>query len=160
MNIKPMRSFFVFIMCVAIPVIVGLLTNMLVAEHVSTWYVTLRKPPFTPHISLFNTTWITIYTLMGLSLFLIYMSPESRERRKAIIMFFIQLILFAAGNIMFFKYHMIGWAMIEMYLVWIYIVRMIFAFRLVNYLAAILQFPYMFIVSYILVLTGTIWWMN
>src|SRR5690606_26142644 len=136
-------------------VIVGLLTNMLVEEHVATWYVALRKPPFTPDISLFNGTWITIYTLMGLSLFLIYMSPESRERRKAIILFFIQMVLFSAGNIMFFKYHMIGWAMIEMYLVWIYIVRMLFAFRLVNYLAALLQFPYMLIVSYIFSLSRT-----
>jgi translocator protein len=155
-----MRTFFIFILCVSIPLIVGEFMEYFVMDGVHGWYNTLPKPPFSPHPNIIQPIWTFLFALMGVSFFFIYMSGDSAERRKALHLFFIQMALFVAGNIMFFRYEMLGWSMIEMYIVWIYIARMLFAFRLVHYLATIIQLPYMMVVSFIQVIAASIWYQN
>ena len=155
-----MRTLFIFIMCVSIPLIVGEFMEFFVIEGVYGWYNSLPKPPFSPLPHIIKPVWTFIFILMGVSFFFIYMSADSPERRKALHLFFMQLALFVAGNIMFFRYEMLGWSMIEMYVTWIYIARMLFAFRLVHYLATILQLPYMVVISFIQVISASIWYEN
>lgn len=155
-----MRTFFIFVMCVSIPLIAGEFMEYFVMDGVYVWYDTLPKPPFSPHPDIIRPIWTFLFVLMGVSFFFIYMSGDSSERRKALHLFFIQLALFIGGNIMFFRYQMIGWSMIEMYVTWIYIARMLFAFRLVHYLATLLQLPYMVVISFIQVISATIWYQN
>jgi len=155
-----MRTFFIFVMCVSIPLMVGEFMGFIVMDGVYGWYNTLPKPPFSPHPSIIKPIWTFLFTLMGVSFFFIYMSGDGPERRKALHLYFIQMALFVAGNIMFFRYEMLGWSMIEMYLAWIYIARMLFAFRYVHYLATIIQLPYMIVISFIQVIAASIWYQN
>jgi len=155
-----MRTFFIFVMCVSIPLMVGEFMGFIVMDGVYGWYNTLPKPPFSPHPSIIKPIWTFLFTLMGVSFFFIYMSGDGPERRKALHLYFIQMALFVAGNIMFFRYEMLGWSMIEMYVAWIYIARMLFAFRYVHYLATIIQLPYMIVISFIQVIAASIWYQN
>jgi tryptophan-rich sensory protein len=147
-------------MCVSIPLMVGEFMGFIVMDGVYGWYNTLPKPPFSPHPSIIKPIWTFLFTLMGVSFFFIYMSGDGPERRKALHLYFIQMALFVAGNIMFFRYEMLGWSMIEMYVAWIYIARMLFAFRYVHYLATIIQLPYMIVISFIQVIAASIWYQN
>lgn len=155
-----MRTFLIFAMCVSIPLIVGEFMEYFVVEGLYGWYATLPKPPFAPLPEIIRPIWTFLFALMGVSFFFIYMSGDGPERRKALHLFFIQMALFVAGNILFFRYELIGWSMIEMYVTWIYIARMLFAFRLVHYLATVIQLPYMVVISFIQVISATIWYQN
>ncbi len=154
------RPYYVLLFCLAIPLGVGALTGWITADNIVTWYGGLKKPAFNPPNEVFGPVWTGLYALMGISLFLIWMSPDDKTQRKAKHLFFIQLALNAAWSIIFFEYRQMGWALVEMVVLWVYIIRMILQFRYVNYLAAVLQLPYLGWVSFAMILNATIWWMN
>jgi tryptophan-rich sensory protein len=53
---------------------------------VTTWYPTLAKPDFSPPGGIFAPVWITLYFLMGISLYLIWIN-KAKDNRKAFILF-------------------------------------------------------------------------
>jgi len=120
----------------------------------------LNKPFFNPPNYLFGPVWTLLYLLMGISFFLILQSPIKELKRKAIIIFVIQLSLNFLWSFMFFKFELIGLAFIEIILIWISIFTMIIAFNKINRIAAALQIPYLLWVSFATVLNGAIWWLN
>lgn len=154
------RPYIVLIFCLLVPLGVGAATGWLTADDIATWYTGLRKPAFNPPNEVFGPVWTGLYALMGISLFLIWMSPEDKTQRKAKFIFFEQLLLNAAWSVIFFEYHQIGWALVELAVLWVSIIRMILQFRYVNYLATLLQLPYLAWVSFALILNATIWWLN
>jgi benzodiazapine receptor len=46
----------------------GFLGSLFTIPAIPTWYATLRKPFFTPSNWVFGPVWISLYTLMGISL--------------------------------------------------------------------------------------------
>src|SRR3989344_2115659 len=106
----------------------------------SNWYLELIKPAFNPPSWVFGPVWTTLYILMGISLFLIWkINPsEARpgERRRAVILFFIQLVLNVFWSIIFFGLHSLGGAFIEIVFLWLTILATIIAFAKISKSAA------------------------
>jgi len=50
----------------------GIIGSFFTVSSVSTWYTELNKPAFNPPNWIFGPVWITLYTLMGISLFLVW----------------------------------------------------------------------------------------
>jgi len=46
---------------------------------IGTWYVSLRKPSFTPPNSVFGPIWITLYLLMGIAVFIVWRRGLARK---------------------------------------------------------------------------------
>lgn len=149
------------IIAIAIPVAVGAISGFFTATGVESWYQTINKPSWNPPSWIFGPVWTTLYVMMGIALFLVWKSDSSDILKKtAIALFAIQLILNFFWSFIFFNQHQIGWALVEIIAMWIFILLTIFAFGNVSKLAAWLLVPYISWVSFATILNYTIWKLN
>jgi tryptophan-rich sensory protein len=147
-------------LCVIAALVVGAMAALATRGEVATWYSTLRKPSFNPPDYLFGPAWTILYILMGISFFLVWQLPKTEQKQTAILLFVIQLILNFSWSFLFFKFHLLGIALIEILLLWVSVQAIIVAFRKVHTTAAWLQVPYLLWVSFASILNAGIWYLN
>ncbi len=155
-----MNRYLKLIVCITLPVLVGGISGFATGSSIGTWYVTLNKPFFNPPNYLFGPVWTTLYILMGISFFMILQTPISDLRKKAIRIFCIQLFLNFWWSFIFFKFQLLGLALIEIILMWIAILNMIIIFKKINATASYLQIPYILWVSFATILNASLWLLN
>jgi len=148
------------IVSIFIPLAVGAVAGIATVHNINGWYEVLNKPVFNPPNNVFGPMWTILYLLMGISLYLIWQSRPGRMKRKALYIFFIQLTLNFAWSFVFFQFHLIFTALIEIVVIWCSIILMISIFYSVNKTAAWLQLPYLLWVSFATVLNASIWYLN
>lgn len=149
------------IIAIAIPIIVGGTSGFFTATGVESWYQTIARPTWNPPGWIFGPVWTTLYVMMGISLFLVWKEDTSVELKKiGIALFAIQLVLNFFWSFIFFNQHQIGWALVEIVAMWVFILLTIFAFAQVNKAAAWLLVPYISWVSFATILNFTIWQLN
>ncbi len=148
------------ILCLLITLAIGSISGIATAAGIKSWYLTLNKPFFNPPNYLFGPVWTLLYLLMGISIYLILQTPKTDMRKKAIIIFCVQLGLNFLWSFLFFKFQRVGIAFIEILLIWASILTMILTFYKLNKTAALLQIPYLLWVSFASILNGAIWWLN
>ncbi len=144
------------LLCVLLGSVGGLVT---VAE-IPAWYASLNKPSFNPPNWIFGPVWSTLYVVMGISVYLIWKQPVSKERNKALQLFILQFVFNFCWSFIFFGLHATGWAFIEMIALWLLILLTIFHFAKYSKTAAWLLVPYISWVSFALLLNGAIWKIN
>jgi len=110
-------------------------------------YKYLDKPPLAPPSIVFPIIWTVLFTLMGISSYLIYES-NNENKQKALLIYSIQLLVNFAWPIFFFvlSYRLIALFIIITLL--ILIIMMIIKFYNINKLAAYLQIPYVLWVAF------------
>jgi benzodiazapine receptor len=138
----------------------GSLGGIFTIAEIPNWYAGLNKPSFNPPNWIFGPMWTTLYVLMGISFYLIWKLPVSTTRTKAIRLFIIQFVLNFCWSIIFFSMHQIGWALLEIIAMWVFILLTIVQFRKLSILAAVLLIPYLLWVSFACILNGSIWQLN
>ena len=146
--------------CIILPLLVGAVSGFATASSITTWFVTLHKPFFNPPNYLFAPVWTCLYVLMGVSLFMVVQLPASELRTKAIRVFCIQLFFNFWWSFIFFQFHCLGLALVEIVVMWLAIVMMIVTFKKINTTAAYLQVPYLLWVSFATLLNASLWWLN
>ncbi len=149
-----------FVYCIALPMATGAIAGYVTFQNVQTWYPDLRKPSFNPPNAVFGPVWTILYLLMGISLYLIIREPTSAKRRLALVLFGVQLFFNFWWSILFFRFHAIGIALLDIVLLWLFIILMIRQFYQVSGKAANLQWPYLAWVSFAGVLNFSIWYLN
>lgn len=155
------KTVFQFLLCMIVPLAIGGFSGYLTANEIADdWFVNLIKPPFNPPNYLFGPVWSALYLLMGISLFLIVKTQSSARRTNAILIFGMQLFLNFWWSIFFFRFHRPDVALVEIGLMWLFILWMIFSFYKVKPVAAYLQIPYLLWVSFASVLNASFWWLN
>ena len=155
-----MNKYFKLFCCILLTLSIGGVSGVATSSGINNWFMELNKPFFNPPNFLFGPVWTILYLLMGISFFLVLQSPIKVLKRKAIIIFFVQLTLNFFWSFIFFKFQLIGLAFIEIILLWIAILTMIIEFNKINVAAARLQIPYLLWVSFATLLNGAIWWLN
>ena len=149
------------IISILIPVAVGAVSGFFTSSEIPGWYQTINKPTWNPPSWLFGPVWTTLYVMMGVALSLIWKSDASQSVKKtAIILFAVQLVFNFFWSFIFFNQHQIGWAVVEIITMWIFILLTIFAFAPINKIAAWLLVPYISWVSFATILNYTIWQLN
>ena len=150
-----------FIIAIITPVAVGAVSGFFTAREIPVWYQTISKPAWNPPNWIFGPVWTTLYVMMGIALFLVWKSETNPIIKKtAITLFISQLILNFFWSFIFFNQHQIGWALVEIIGMWIFILLTIFAFAKVSKTAAWLLVPYISWVSFATILNYTIWKLN
>ena len=130
-------------------------------KNITGWYAELQKPAFTPPDWVFGPVWICLYLMLGVSAYLVWRKGWKETKVKtALCIFVIQLLLNAAWTPVFFGFHLIGTAFIEIILLMLAIIATIIAFKRVSRRSAILLMPYLIWVGFATVLNGTIWYLN
>ena len=148
------------ILCILLPLLVGAISGIATASGVNDWFLTINKPSFNPPNYVFAPVWTMLYILMGISLFMVLQTSSSKQKKYALTIFFVQLVLNFCWSFLFFKYHLIGVAFIDIILIWLSIICMIYFFYQINKGAAYLQVPYLLWVSFASILNGAIWYLN
>lgn len=149
------------IFSLVLPLIVGGLSGYLVsAETNGVWFTALTKPSFNPPSYLFGPVWTTLYILMGVSFYLIWNTPKTAFRQKAIGVFGIQLFFNFWWSILFFSFHQLLFSVVDILLIWVLIIYMITLFKKINPVAAYLQIPYLLWVTFASVLNISISFLN
>jgi translocator protein len=148
------------IISLALPLSIGGIAGIFTAQAIPVWYATLNQPSFNPPNAVFGPVWTMLYILMGFSFYLIWIMPQSSTRRLAIMLYVIQLVLNFAWSFLFFYFHAIGVAFIEIFLLWTSILLMIILFYKIKPLAAYLNIPYLLWVSFATMLNGSYYLLN
>jgi len=149
------------IISLAIPLVVGSVSGYLVRDEMNVeWFSILAKPSFNPPSYLFGPVWTVLYILMGVSMFLIWNTPKTELRQKALAVFGIQLFFNFWWSILFFSFHTIFLSVIDILIMWFLIIYMITLFKKIKPFAAYLQIPYLFWVTFATVLNISIWYLN
>lgn len=151
---------FKFIASVLLPLGLGAVAGMFTAQAVPVWYATLNRPSFNPPDWIFGPVWTALYILMGVSFFLIWKQKASRERNRAILVYLIQLLLNFGWSFIFFYFHMIGLAFMEIILLWSSIVIMLVLFYRIQPVASYINIAYLLWVTFAAVLNGSYYFLN
>jgi len=156
-----MNNYIKLFFCVLICLSVGAVSGYFTANEILTWYTTLNKPSFNPPNWIFGPAWTILYIFMAISMWLVWKSDvPSAKKNTAIFIFAIQLILNFFWSILFFSFHQLGFALIEIILLWIFILLSILKFYPISTTAAYLLIPYLLWVSFASVLNFAIWRLN
>ncbi|MBW2964801.1 tryptophan-rich sensory protein [Candidatus Woesearchaeota archaeon] len=146
------------IAAIAICQLAGILGSLFTISSVGSWYMTLNKPVFNPPSWVFGPVWITLYTMMGISLYLVW---RSGNRSWLVLgVFGLQLVLNALWSILFFGMHAPGIAFVEIVILWLSIIATIVLFFSVSRAASYLLIPYALWVTFAAVLNFAIWRLN
>ncbi len=124
------------------------------------FYMELTRPEWAPPPSVFGPVWSVLYVLIGVAAWLVWRTGGFFMARKALILFFIQLLLNALWTWLFFGWNMGAAAFVEIVLLWGFIVATLIAFWRVNRLAGVLFIPYLLWVSFAVMLSYTVWQLN
>lgn len=130
----------------------GVIGSLATGRSVGTWYTTLVKPSFTPPGWLFGPVWLLLYTFMGIALYLIWNSKPTPKRHDALVLFTIHLVLNALWSILFFGLGNLVGGLVDIVLMWFTIIYLIKYFKAIDKHAAWLMVPYLFWVTFALIL--------
>ncbi len=140
---------------------VGIIGSFFTVSSVNTWYLGLTKPVFNPPNWIFSPVWITLFFLMGISLYIIWEKGiKTRQSKTALLIFSIQLALNALWSILFFGLKLPLYAFIEIIFLWAVILLSIIFFYRISKTAAYLLIPYILWVSFAAVLNYFIVYLN
>ncbi|MCB9800892.1 MAG: tryptophan-rich sensory protein [Pseudomonadales bacterium] len=156
----PKNNFFLLVFSILISQLAGVIGSFFSISSIPTWYATLTKPFFNPPNWLFGPVWITLYTMMGISLYLIWHTVKSKKKDTLIKLFLGQLVLNALWSIVFFGAKQLGLAIIVIGLLWTMIVSLIRGLFPLNRTAAWLLVPYIAWVSFAALLNIAVWYLN
>jgi tryptophan-rich sensory protein len=139
----------------------GFIGSIFTSRSIPTWYASLKRPSFAPPNWVFSPVWITLFVLMGISLYLVWrMLSRGQKVRTALILFAVQLVLNMLWSILFFGLQSPFAAFIEIVVLWMAILLTIIAFIRVSTAAAVLMIPYILWVSFAAVLNFFFWKLN
>ena len=140
--------------------LVGFLGSLFTTPAIPTWYKTLRKPFFTPPNWIFSPVWISLFILMGISLFMVWRRQDHPRFKTALIFFFVQLILNVFWSAAFFGLRSPLLGLIDIVLLWVAILLTIKHCLRVQRMAGLLLLPYILWVSFAVALNFSLWILN
>jgi len=132
----------------------------LASTQAGIFYGRLSRPALSPPDWLFGPVWTVLYTLMGVSAWLVWRERGWRGARAAHALNVAQLAANALWTWLFFVWRKGALAFAEILVLWALIVATMAAFRRVRPLAAALLLPYLVWVSFAAYLSFAIWRLN
>jgi translocator protein len=118
----------------------GVVGSVFTISAIPGWYTTLQKPWFTPPNWLFAPVWLTLYLLMGVTLYFLW--GKRQQAGVALGAFATQLILNVAWSVIFFGAHELFYGFVVIAALWaMIIVTLALSYR-VSRSAAALLLPY------------------
>ena len=155
------NELFHLILSIIICQMAGIIGSIFTAGSVTSWYPTLVKPSFSPPGFYIGLIWIVLFTLMGISLFLIWReTPSNPATRIALYFFAAQLIVNVLWSVAFFGMRSPISGLVVIAFLWVLILITIIKFWPINRTAALLLIPYIVWVSIAAYLNFSIWRLN
>jgi len=144
--------------CVLLCQFAGVIGSVFTFNNIAAWYVSLNKPFFTPPNWVFGPVWLTLYTLMGIALYLVWQSGTSNK--QALQVFGLQLALNTLWSIVFFGAKSIALGLVVIVILWLAILWTIAKFWRIDERAGWLLVPYIVWVTIATALNAGVWLLN
>ena len=125
----------------------------------SAWFRALEKPAFYPPEIAFPVVWTLLFTLMGVSLWLVWRA-DGPGRRLALGLFALQMVFNVAWTPAFFALEGLLLGLAVILALWVLVVATIVSVERVDRRAAGLLIPYLAWVTFAAVLNFEIWRLN
>ncbi len=130
------------------------------ATVIGPWYRELKKPSWNPPDWAFGVIWTIIYGFIIASIGIAWNAASEQQQQ---ILFWVTLVNFVLNSLwsfMFFKWRLLGWALVEMTALWLSIVVMMMAVFPYSHLSGWLLFPYLTWVTIAFLLNMSIYLKN
>jgi benzodiazapine receptor len=135
--------------------------SIFTTPNVPTWYASLARPAFAPPDWVFAPVWTALFTLMGISAYLVWLEAPTDPRAKtALLVFVLQLAVNVSWSAAFFGLRSPLAGLVVIALLWALIALTIQKFRAISRTAGALLLPYIIWVSFAAVLNFAIWRLN
>ena len=146
--------------CIAIPLLVGAVSAIVSGGGMEV-FESVTKPPLSPPAWLFPVVWTILYTLMGISSYLILTSGAEEEQiNRAIALYGYQLAVNFLWPTFFFNFQWYLFSFFWLVLLWVLVFLMILRFWKIDRTAALLNIPYLVWLTFAGYLNLGIWWLN
>ena len=155
---RNIKRVLIFLACLAIPLGVGFVSYLIIRNDLDI-YNTLNLPFFAPPAITFSIIWPILYSLMGISTFLIVMKQKKIET-ASICVYAVQLFFNFAWPILFFISKLFLFSSIWLLALLFFIIWMIVNFFTVSKPAGYLQIPYLIWTVFACILNFTIFFLN
>ena len=133
----------------------GAIGSIFTASAIPTWYANLIKPTFSPPNWIFAPVWTTLYILMGISAYLVWI-----KKNNALKLFWVHLTVNVAWSYLFFGLRNPFYGLICILVLWGLIVAVIYKFSKIDKRSAYLLYPYLAWVTFATFLNYNIWILN
>ena len=124
------------IKCIAIPLAVGVISSLLSGGAMMA-FQNLNKPPLSPPGWLFPVVWTILYTLMGISSYLVLTSGAAEQSiYRALTLYGYQLAVNFLWPTFFFNFQWYFFSFLWLILLWVLVLAMIRSFSHISKWAA------------------------
>lgn len=128
---------------IAIPLLTGTLSSFLTGGGMEMFGMT-EKSSLSPPAWIFPVVWTILYTLMGISSYLIWRAEGNEsEKERALRIYRLQLLVNFLWPTFFFNFRWYGFSLLWLVLLWILVLIMILRFGEISKVAAYLNIPYL-----------------
>ncbi len=121
------------------------------------WYSEIILPTFNPPSWVFSPVWTVLYILMSVAIWIVWSKTSDK---KILQLYFVHLFFNAIWSIIFFGFHQIFIALIDLGIILIFIIWLMKIYYQVSKISFLLMMPYLLWCSYALVLNSTIFYLN
>ena len=122
------------------------------------WYSSLIKSGLNPPDWVFAPVWTTLYLFMTIAIWSAW--HKNYKNLNLVFIYLAHLFFNTTWSIVFFVFHNILLALVNLIVLILFIVILIIKFKEVSRLSYYLMFPYLLWCCYALVLNSTLWYLN
>ena len=154
------RSALVLLLAVGLCFATAAIGGLSTADGVREWYPSLDKPPWTPPDWVFGPVWTTLYTTMAVAVWDVVRRSGLDDAKGAAGLWLVQLALNLLWSPLFFRWHLLGVALLEIALLWLAVAGCVVVFWRHSRVASVLMAPYLAWITLASSLNAWIWWNN
>ena len=147
-------SLFVILLITSLASAIGGFTT---ASFKEPWYSEIILPSFNPPSWVFAPVWTTLYIMMSIAVWKIWINSFDSKILK---LYFIHLFFNGTWSIIFFGFHQIGFALINLVVILIFIILLMKVYFGKDKVSFYLMVPYLLWSSYALILNSSIFLYN
>jgi tryptophan-rich sensory protein len=159
-KLPPMQMALYLLGFLVVTFTISAIGGFITSGSVSTWYPMLTKPPLIPPPWVFAPVWTTLYTMMAIAAWLVFVKAGFKQAKTSFQLYFIQLVFNLGWSIIFFGLKCPFAAFVHILLLWGFILATIISFFRISKLAGVLMIPYLLWVTFASYLNVGIWLMK
>jgi len=121
------------------------------------WYSEIVLPSYNPPSWVFAPIWTLLYIMMSIAIWKVWINSFDK---KTLNLYFIHLLFNASWSVIFFGFHQIGLALINLIFILIFIITLMKKYFKIDKVSFYLMLPYLIWSSYAFILNFSIFILN
>mgnify|MGYP001458070940 CR=1 FL=1 len=146
-----------FILFLTITFVASAIGGFITSAFKEPWYSEIILPSFNPPSWVFGPIWTMLYIFMTIAVWIVWNKTKDKKILK---IYFLHLFFNAVWSIIFFGFHNIGLALIDLIIILFFIILLMKIYYKINIISFYLMIPYFLWSSYAFILNTSIFLLN